>query len=56
MLLVNAIIYLIARSIISNSRISVDLNLKAMVDVAVLWPVLNCYPNITLREGRHISE
>jgi hypothetical protein len=56
MLLVNAIIYLIARSMISNSRMSVDLNLKVMVDVAVLWPVLKCYPYITPREGRCISE
>jgi len=41
---------------ISNGRTSVDLNLIVTVDVAALWPVLKCYPNITLREVRYISE
>lgn len=56
MLLVNVIIYLIARSMISNGRICVDLKLKVMVDIAVLWPVLKCYLNITLREVRYIYQ
>jgi hypothetical protein len=38
---------------VSNGRMSVDYNLKVMVDVAALWPVLKFYPNTTQREDRN---